>query len=266
FSYGQGFRAPQLFDEDLHVDIAGGEQIIAARDPNLEEEKSHSFSASMDWYKRVGAVELNFMIEGFYTRLLHPFASVSKEQPDGTIIKTTINESGAKVYGTNIEARLAYSDLLDLQMGVTLQKSRYDKERKWSDDENDDVEATKKMMRNPDVYGYFVANITPVSRFSLNLSGNYTGHMLIPHEANVTLDGVEIPNSTEKVRTFFSMNFKASYAIPLYKGSTMELSAGVQNIFNAYQKDFDKGPGRASSYVYGPSLPRSYFASAKISF
>lgn len=266
FSYGQGFRAPQLFDEDLHVDIAGGEQIVAVRDSDLEEEKSHSFSTSMDWYKRVGAVELNFMVEGFYTRLLHPFATLSEEQANGTIIKTTINESGAKVYGANFEARMAYSDLLDLQMGVTLQKSRYDKARKWADDGDDAIEATKKMMRSPDVYGYFVANITPVRRFSVNLSGNYTGHMLIPHEANVTLDGVEVPNTTKKVRTFFALNLKAAYEIPLYKGSTLELSGGIQNIFNAYQKDFDKGPGRASGYVYGPSLPRSYFASAKISF
>ncbi|HCO67796.1 MAG TPA: hypothetical protein DIT04_08605, partial [Dysgonomonas sp.] len=34
-SYGQGFRAPQLFDEDLHVDIAGGAHIVSQRDPNL---------------------------------------------------------------------------------------------------------------------------------------------------------------------------------------------------------------------------------------
>lgn len=265
-SYGQGFRAPQLFDEDLHVDIAGGDHIISERDPNLKEEKSHSLSASMDWYTRVGATELNFMVESFYTRLLDPFASVTEEKNNGTIIKTTVNESGAKVYGFNLEARMAYSDLLDVQMGATIQKSRFDDARKWSDDEDDNVEATKKMMRTPDVYGYFVATVTPVKRFSTSLSGNYTGRMLVPHESYVTLDNVEMPNSTKRTRTFFTLNLKASYDFSLYKGTELELSAGMQNIFNAYQKDFDKGPGRASSYIYGPSLPRSYFASAKITF
>ena len=265
-SYGQGFRAPQLFDEDLHVDIAGGDFIVSARDPNLKVEKSHSFSASMDWYRRVGATELNFMVEGFYTRLLRPFASISEEQENGMIIKTTINESGAKVYGANFEARAAYSNLLDVQLGLTVQKSRYDKARKWSDDSADQVEATKKMMRTPDVYGFFVATVTPVRRFSASLSGNYTGHMLVPHESYVTVDNVSMPNSTTNTETFFTLNLKASYEIPLYKGTELEISAGVQNIFNSYQKDFDKGAGRASSYVYGPSLPRSYFASAKISF
>lgn len=62
------------------------------------------------------------------------------------------------------------------------------------------------------------------------------------------------------------MNWKVAYNIPIYKSINMELNAGVQNIFNAYQKDFDKGPERASSYIYGPALPRSYFAGAKMSF
>jgi aspartyl aminopeptidase len=42
--------------------------------------------------------------------------------------------------------------------------------------------------------------------------------------------------------------------------------AGIQNIFNAYQKDFDRGANRDSGYIYGPSLPRSWFVGAKISF
>lgn len=46
----------------------------------------------------------------------------------------------------------------------------------------------------------------------------------------------------------------------------MEFNAGIQNIFNAYQKDFDKGPDRDASYIYGTSTPRSYFAGIKISF
>ena len=34
------------------------------------------------------------------------------------------------------------------------------------------------------------------------------------------------------------------------------MSAGVSNIFNSYQNDFDTGRLRDSGYVYGPSLPR----------
>lgn len=47
---------------------------------------------------------------------------------------------------------------------------------------------------------------------------------------------------------------------------TMQVNAGVHNIFNAYQSDFDRGAKRDSGYIYGPGMPRSYFAGVKLSF
>ncbi len=260
-SYGQGFRAPQLFDEDLHVDIAGGNHIISVRDPNLKEEKSHSISSSVDWYKQIGRSELNFLVEGFYTQLNNPFTSVSEEQEDGSIVKTIVNASGAKVYGITMESKIGYSNLLQLQLGMTIQQSKYDEARKWSGEGDDDVTADRRMMRTPDVYGFFVATLTPAKRFNTSLSGTYTGSMLVPHEA-----GAIDRNRTDKSSDFFDLNWKVAYEIPFYKGTNLELNAGIQNIFNAFQKDFDQGKDRASSYIYGPMLPRSYFAGAKLSF
>ena len=40
-------------------------------------------------------------------------------------------------------------------------------------------------------------------------------------------------------------------------------SAGVTNIFNSFQDDFDIGPGRDSDYVYGPDAPRAIFFGLK---
>ena len=65
---------------------------------------------------------------------------------------------------------------------------------------------------------------------------------------------------------FFDMNIKLAYEFPLYKELKLEVNGGVQNLFNAYQKDFDKGVDRDSGYIYGPSLPRSWFIGAKVSF
>lgn len=260
-SYGQGFRAPQIYDEDLHVDIAGGQHIISVLDPNLKEEKSHSVSSSIDWYHLIGSTEVNILLEGFYTRLNNPFVSISEEQSDNSIIKTVTNASGAKVYGMNIEGRAEFGSLVQMQLGMTIQKSLYDDARRWSGDENDDVTPTKRMMRTPNVYGFFVATVYPVKNLSTALSGTYTGNMLVPHEA-----GVISKNRTEKSSPFFDLGWKVSYEIPFYKSSVFEINAGIKNIFNAYQKDFDQGPDRASSYIYGPALPRSYFAGGKISF
>lgn len=153
-----------------------------------------------------------------------------------------------------------YRELFQLQVGATLQKSLYDKAHKWSDDEDDNVKAEKRMLRTPNVYGYFIATATPFKRFSTNLSGKYTGDMLVPYEGGGKL------NKTVKTPTFFELGWKVAYQVPFYKGSSLEVNAGIQNIFNAYQDDFDKGPDRVSSYVYGPTLPRNYFAGMKLMF
>jgi outer membrane receptor for ferrienterochelin and colicins len=261
-SYGQGFRAPQLFDEDLHVALAGGQHIVSVRDPHLKQETSHSFSGSLDWYFPVAnGSQVNLLVEGFFTQLSNPFTSVSTVRDDGTVLKTIVNESGAKVYGTNIELRATLGPRLQVQWGTTLQKSRYDKAFKWSGDAADDVKPTRRMLRTPDLYGYFIATLTPFRMFSTSFSGNYTSNMLVPHEA-----GYIAVNRTDKTPFFFDFNWKISCEIPLYEGTDIELNAGIQNLFNAYQNDFDRGANRASAYIYGPSLPRSCFAGVKICF
>ena len=56
------------------------------------------------------------------------------------------------------------------------------------------------------------------------------------------------------------------HAFEQTKAVTGGKNAGIQNIFNAYQDDFDKGADRDSGYIYGPSLPRSFFVGVKISY
>ena len=129
------------------------------------------------------------------------------------------------------------------------------------------VEATREMMRTPNSYAYFVATFTPVKKFSASLSGNYTGSMLVPHEAGEGVEGVDRfskINITEESPSFFELNTKLSYTIDVFKNIQLELNAGIQNIFNSYQDDFDTGAGRASAYIYGPGTPRSFFAGFKM--
>ena len=46
----------------------------------------------------------------------------------------------------------------------------------------------------------------------------------------------------------------------------LQVNAGIQNIFDSYQDDFDKGAHRDAGYIYGPGIPRSYFVGCKISY
>ena len=273
-SYSEGFRVPQYFDEDLHVDIAGGDQLVRRLADDLSEERSRSVSSSVDFYHSFGLAQLNILLEGFYTHLNKPFEAVKK----GTDVLVQNSADGAKVYGVNLEGRVALGSHFQLQSGATIQRSLYDSERKWLEIEDpndpeevakDKVESTRRMMRTPNVYAYFVATWTPVKPFSTVLSGNYTGSMLVPHDAGegeAGKDKFSPVNITEKTPKFFEVNLKLAYDFTLYDEVKMQFNAGIQNMFNAYQKDFDTGAGRASAYIYGPTAPRNFFAGVKLSF
>lgn len=234
-SYSSGFRAPQAFDEDLHIENVGGTVSMIERAKNLKEEKSQSFSASADMYHRFGAFQVNFLVEGFYTRLSDVFVLENIGERDGILIKERRNGSGAKVLGLSMEGKMAYLSLFQLQAGVTLQQSRYDEPEKWSET----APAEKKIFRTPNTYGYFTATYMPIKPLSLSLSGTYTGSMLVQHMAGYIDKDVAV-----NTRDFFDMGVKVAYDFKLYKSVDLQLSAGVQNVFNAYQNDFDQGVER----------------------
>ena len=252
--YASGFRAPQTFDEDLHVLVAGGERIRITLADNLKEERSHSFSLSGDWYHSIGAVQLNLMAEGFFTILKDTYAlRQTGETTDGGMSSITerYNGPGAKVFGGSFEGKLSIGRNFDFQAGLTLQRSLYDQAQQWSDDMN--VEPTREMFRSPNCYGYLVACYSPFKNFDIDLSGTYTGPMLTQHMAGSGTD-VDVAVRTP---SFWDMGCKLSYEFKIMGICHFNIHAGVKNIFNAFQKDFDKGEMRDSGYIYGPSLPRS---------
>lgn len=261
-TYAGGFRAPQAFDEDLHVGVVGGERLVTVLAKNLKEERSNSFSVSADLYHKFGNVQTNLLIEGFYTDLNNVFALRQLDQPDaqGNTVQERYNAYGAKVLGLNIEGKAMFTRWFSLQAGLTLQQSHYDEAIAWNDEVPE--QKYKKMMRTPNTYGYFTASFTPVRRFTASVTGNYTGSMLVGHSAG---SGVEKPVAVNTPK-FMEVNMKLSYDFPIYKYLTLQVNGGIQNITNAYQKDFDKGWNRDSNYIYGPSLPRSYYVGVKISY
>lgn len=262
-SYAGGYRAPQAYDEDLHIAIVGGERTRIRLADNLREERSTSWSASAEWYYTLGAVDTYLAVEGFHTTLDDVFAlrEIGHDPTDGATIQERYNGSGATVAGVNIEGRAGFTEWCELQAGFTWQQSRYEEAEYWS--EHESVAPSKRMFRTPDTYGYFTLLVKPWKPVALDITGNYTGRMLVQHyypEGAAQLDtAVETPR-------FVDLNLRASYTTNLYKDVQMELFGGVKNLFDSYQDDFDAGAERDSGYVYGPMLPRSWFLGVKIRF
>ena len=256
-SYSYGFRAPQAFDEDLHIDNVGGTVSMIRLAEDLRVEKSQSVSLSADMYHSWGDWQGNVLVEGFYTDLDDVFALRELGFENGILIKERHNESGARVFGANLEGKVAYRDIIQVQMGVTAQSSKYKEARSWGEG----VEATRNMFRTPDFHGYLTASYNPVKQLTMALTGTYTGSMLVEHHA-----GMIQQNVTVRTPDFWDMSLKASYDFRLYKSFNLQVNAGVQNILNSFQNDFDSGADRDSGYMYGPTLPRTFFLGVKLNY
>lgn len=258
-TYSTGFRAPQAYDEDLHVTAVGGEGVQIRLAEGLREERSNSFSGSVDWSFPMGHWQSNILLEGFYTDLHHVFVleDIGLDE-NGDKIKERRNGSGAKVYGVNLDAKVAHGCEAQLQLGFTVQRSRYNRAEIWTS-EGEEEQTTKRMPRTPDYYGYFTFTSAPLKSFDFSLSGTYTGKMIVPHMA-----GYIEKSRMEHTPQFVDLNLKLNYTFVLKDHIKMQVNGGIQNIFNSFQKDLDKGEFRDAGYFYGPTQPRTYFVGIKI--
>ncbi|WP_462317568.1 TonB-dependent receptor [Marinilabilia sp.] len=175
-SYSQGYRAPQIFDEDLHIETSGAKKVIHENADDLEQETSHSYMFSLDFNKQLGTSFFNLLVEGFYTQLDNAFANEFGEpNANGTVVYTRVNaEEGATVQGVNIEANFVPSSKVNLKGGFTIQTSEYEEVHELNE---------TKFFRTPENYGYFALDWDPVDNLCISSTGNYTGPMLVTTKA-----------------------------------------------------------------------------------
>ena len=257
--YARGFRAPQVFDEDLHITQVGGGGTVVTNNSNLTPEYSNAFSSSLDFNKYYKNWAIGLTIDGFYTQLTDVFILEELgNTTNGDLIVERRNGEGATVAGITINPKLQYKDKLSFQLGLTLQQSNYETPVQWSET----VENTSnRFFRTPNNYGFYVMTWDATKNFTLNLSGVYTGSMIAQHYAGYIAEDV-----LETTPTFFENNVKVDYTFKVKADFNVILSGGIQNYTNAYQKDFDLGPDRDSAYIYGPGRPRTYFLGMSLKF
>ncbi len=257
-TWGQGFRAPQAFDTDMHIAFAGGGISRIQLSPDLKEERSNSVSASVNFDKTSKTFIAGFTLEGFYTNLknvfyLQPFGS---DEFGGLYEKR--NGSGASVGGITIEMRGNYNRKIQVESGITLQRSLYNEPV-----ENiPGIDPRKPFLRSPNQYGYLTISFTPGKNFNASLNGVYTGPMDLAHFAGAPEQQIDEYITT---KSFTELGMKIGYTFSFESiNSGIEVSTGVKNILNSYQDNFDSGKNRDSNFIYGPAAPRTIFLGIKI--
>jgi outer membrane receptor for ferrienterochelin and colicins len=258
-SAATGYRAPQAFDTDLHIAFAGGGISRVVLDPALKEERSRSYTLSYNYDRPSEHAIYGFTAGLFHTRLIDAFVLEDQGTDDaGNTILQKKNGGGSVVQGLSLEGRFNLDYVWEMDVGFTLQHSAYGQPVQWSNT----LEPSANYLRTPDRYGYYTLRFRPFSSLTLTGSGVYTGSMKLLHMAGAP----GVPHDRyHHSQPFFDQSLNLSYDVALKNtGLILECAAGVHNVFNAYQDDFDIGKNRDSNYVYGPAKPRTWVFSLRL--
>ncbi len=252
-SISTGFRAPQVFDEDLHITQVGGGGMMVTNSPDLKEEKSYSINSGFDYGRQIGQNLIQFSAEVFYNKLADTFILHEIARIENARIFERINGSGSRVYGLSIDFGLVLGPQFSLASGWTFQRSRLD--------EPEPDFNSREFFRTPNSYGFVSLSFKNRKLVNVDLSGEYTGPMKAPHYA-----GYIDEDRLETTPSFWVLNLKLHRPINITGNYTVSVFLGASNLFGSYQTDLDKGENRDSGYVYGPSRPRSFYVGFEFSF
>ncbi len=257
-TWGTGFRAPQAFDADMHIAFAGGGISRISLSDDLQEERSNSFSGSINVDHPTERYIFGFTLEGFYTKLNDAFylQPIGEDEFGKRFEKR--NGPGATVRGGTLELRANYNRLMQLEGGFTMQTSLYDEPVETIEG----LEPKSEFLRTPNEYGYLTLLIMPNDRINASISSVYTGPMELAHFAGAPEQDIDEYKTSDP---FTEINLKAGYTFGFNSiDSGIEIFGGVKNITNAYQNDFDTGKNRDSNYIYGPGLPRTFYVGLRL--
>ncbi len=280
-SLGTGFRAPELFDEDLHISNVGGDLQVVRRDPTLREERSYSALIGPEWRPN-GPWILD--ANAFVTRIEGTFFNrIDADQPEpGILRRTKVNADDAWVGGVELNAALVPSPDFRIEASWVEQQSRFDRPQLHlgnldGSDPFDPPVQSSRFIRVPDRHGTLKA-VVRRDGWEAFVGLRVTGPMLVPHVLN-DLTGDPSPllgsypgqpqqlgNRMGSAPWFAVWDASVTRTWRMDRGMEARLTLGCRNLGNAYQSDLDVGRYRDAAYTYGPRFPRTFLLTAGLVF
>jgi len=252
-SAGTGFRAPQAFDADMHIAFAGGGVSRINLDPNLQAERSNSYTFSLNYERAKKNWIAGFSLEAFYTELENSFYLHPTGEDIFGLRFEKRNGDGAVVQGVTLDMRGNFNRRVEFSGAFTVQRSEYASPVSVINN----LPPESRFLRTPNNYGFVRVDWTPLTSWSVAVNTVYTGSMMVAHFAGAPEQEFdEIVTSNPFVD--LGIKLSKSFDLPKYP-DPINVFVGVKNAFNNYQSDFDTGKDRDSNYIYGPALPRSIY-------
>jgi outer membrane receptor for ferrienterochelin and colicins len=248
-----GFRAPQVFDEDLHITMVGGEGQVIRNVPALGPERSYSLAQQVEGDFELGENwDLDVGLNGFLTAITDAFVVEQHDDPStpGELEFERRNRGTTTVVGAEAEARLSFRAQWGAGAGATVERAR--------NDQPDEDFGSRDVFRTPQAYGYAETWLCPLSALTLSTDLQITGPMKVPHYA-----GYIPEDRLEQSATFYDWGANVAYRVDIEEATYVQPFVGMRNLLDSYQDDLDRGPSRDAGYIYGPRMPRTVYAGLK---
>lgn len=252
-----GFRAPEAFSEDLHVDTLGAEPVRIRNVDGLREERATTAMLGFDWRPATAAWSWDLTLSA--ARLRDTFVLGEIARDAAGLYQVRSNAEGSKVAG--VESNIAWQPAPELRLtaGAAWYRSRHDAPQVVYDDTGeggDMVLATREFLKTPRWSGQAQLVWSPSPLLDAYAAINWTGRMHALNNNTATL------NRTPR---FLVVDMGTSWH--LGEGERhWDLGVGVRNLFDQRQKDLETGPGRDNDYVYGPRFARTFHVNLRWNF
>lgn len=252
-----GFRAPDVFSEDLHVDTIGGSPVPIVNAPGLAEESSRTLQLGFARSPAVGdALPWGWDATLSHTIIRDTFVLTRTGSGAGAV-DLRENGSGSTVTGLETNFNLRPVESLRLDAGLAYYVSRYDSDEVVFDDGAGSVLATRDYLKTPRLTAIAQAVWSPLDGHDLFAALKFTGPMDVLNNRTATLNRSE---SFHVVDLGYTRHFE------LGGGRHLDWSLGVKNVFDERQRDLEVGAARDSDYVYGPRFARSFYTQLRYEF
>jgi outer membrane receptor for ferrienterochelin and colicins len=256
-SVATGFRAPEIFDEDLHIEILD-DPTRTRNAPTLKEETSISYTVGLVWTPEPFEGRMQLEMELFRTEISDTFnvPDVIFHDSAGSAYKERENAGGSTVQGFEANVLFQVNEHLRLEGGINFTEAAFEEPQAVLPGV-----FTRRYLESPRWSGVAQINYELTEQIELFAGLVYTGPMIAAREAEGTLN--------RNTGHFFVIDLTLTRHFQLGTSKAaphLDLTLGVRNLLDQRQDDLTLGPERDTTYLYGPRFPRSFLVSARIHF
>jgi outer membrane receptor for ferrienterochelin and colicins len=258
--FGAGIRPPQLFDEDLHVELIAGERATTRQAAGLRAERAHGGMLGAVWSPEFahGRLTIDANVFGTVIRDTFTLSELRDDPQTGERVRERSNGPDAAIGGIDLSIGWLPRDGLRVDLGHVTQFARYAAPVRLFAGADGRVVAARDFLETPRHYSVARATLTGNPVADIALSVIHTGAMQAFNERTGVLNA--------RTESFMVFNLVLTRAFALRSASTLTLSLGVNNLTDARQRDLESGVDRDPYYFYGPRTPRSFFMIARLAF